>query len=520
MDKTDLEPIADDVILSAEAFKDMILFSGRYANPSIPSEEWKEVYGFLAGELINVQNEFEGADASGGGVIKKLYIKKLVPMVHGTRTEVYFSEQDYGLSEKVMDELLKAGMFICGWFHTHPGLGLFLSETDIINQLGFQSAFPKAIAAVFDFTKISNKSNGLKIYRLENPDLGISSPYYEVLYEIETIEDVKGGNKLFLAKSLIDISDKYQSGGPLIMEAGEVMNELGSLESVLNEDVATVKSQSQLRDELNETEKYRQGQYQQDQYQQDQYQQDQYQQDQYQQDHANNSIKNTYNLGEEEDWELRALFEKLEMKQNKGEKTGFILIKLANKIKQKSRSEALGYLESAEEEFKEDNNKIGLAIVRNELGLIYEDLGDYEMALAEFDSALSILRELNDYKKIVQVLNNIGNVHLKLIEYDKAYEYYRKAYKLAKANGYMFGIITTLLNTVDVLLFLRNYINAYHALAAVLKFFDKTKNDFGKSIALSKFGKLYYEQGPDYYDLALSYLYSALDIKKYYGYNE
>jgi len=37
------------VILEAQAFKTMVLFGTRFANVSIPREEWKEVYGFLLG---------------------------------------------------------------------------------------------------------------------------------------------------------------------------------------------------------------------------------------------------------------------------------------------------------------------------------------------------------------------------------------------------------------------------------------------------------------------------------------
>jgi len=129
-----------EIFFSGQAFKELILFSGRFANNAIPEEKWKEVYGFLVGNVIEGKNE------------RSLLVSKMIPMVHGTRNEVSFEENEYGLSERIIEELHNSGHFICGWYHTHPGLGLFLSDIDIKNQLGFQSAFDSAIAAVFDFT--------------------------------------------------------------------------------------------------------------------------------------------------------------------------------------------------------------------------------------------------------------------------------------------------------------------------------------------------------------------------------
>ncbi|MHA1477990.1 MAG: hypothetical protein ACTSPU_07305, partial [Promethearchaeota archaeon] len=37
------------VIISAEAYKKIILYASRYANNFIPSKDWKEIYGILTG---------------------------------------------------------------------------------------------------------------------------------------------------------------------------------------------------------------------------------------------------------------------------------------------------------------------------------------------------------------------------------------------------------------------------------------------------------------------------------------
>ncbi len=42
------------------------------------------------------------------------------------------------------------GLYIVGWYHSHPGLGVFLSPTDIETQKTYQLMYPKAVALVID----------------------------------------------------------------------------------------------------------------------------------------------------------------------------------------------------------------------------------------------------------------------------------------------------------------------------------------------------------------------------------
>lgn len=44
----------------------------------------------------------------------------------------------------------ETGFYIIGWYHSHPGLGIFLSGTDIETQRQYQSMFSKAVALVID----------------------------------------------------------------------------------------------------------------------------------------------------------------------------------------------------------------------------------------------------------------------------------------------------------------------------------------------------------------------------------
>lgn len=64
----------------------------------------------------------------------------------------------------------------------------------------------------------------------------------------------------------------------------------------------------------------------------------------------------------------------------------------------------------------------------NNLGVIYEGEGKYELALKEYNSALDKDRSL------VVPLVNMGNVYLKQYEYKQAEKYYKKALKKDKHN--------------------------------------------------------------------------------------
>lgn len=201
------------VVLKAEAYKTIILYASRYANQAIPSEDWKEIYGLLIG--------FYDEDF--------LYVERAIPVTYGHDTDVEFSETDYGDVEKIHEELDKEGKgyFIVGWFHSHPGLTLFFSYIDLINQLGFQGKFNDAIGLVFDHTLLGKKreekidnniltkyDTGFEIYRLTDVTIDSNSVEFETNYhKIDYI--VEGLNKFFFANVLAELSTLASAGKPL-----------------------------------------------------------------------------------------------------------------------------------------------------------------------------------------------------------------------------------------------------------------------------------------------------------------
>jgi len=68
---------------------------------------------------------------------------------YGTPAYVHLDEE---VMARVAEDLsrLGKGLYIVGWYHSHPGLDVFLSPTDIDTQRRYQAMYPKAVALVVD----------------------------------------------------------------------------------------------------------------------------------------------------------------------------------------------------------------------------------------------------------------------------------------------------------------------------------------------------------------------------------
>ncbi|MFX0136869.1 MAG: Mov34/MPN/PAD-1 family protein, partial [Candidatus Hodarchaeota archaeon] len=188
------------VRLSLRAYQSIILHATRFANAKLPMDVWKEIYGFLIGKL-------DGED---------VIVEDAVPMAHGSSVEVEFDDEHYIKSAQIDSMAAERDQFMVGWYHSHPGLGLFLSNTDIKNQLGYQGPNPKAIALVFDHTKLDPpKHPGFDIFKLDDPNLGTMSDFHEIKYKIENVD-----HKEF-TQALVDMTERSISRLPLIAEFGE-----------------------------------------------------------------------------------------------------------------------------------------------------------------------------------------------------------------------------------------------------------------------------------------------------------
>lgn len=207
------EVISKPVIIKAEAYKTIILYASRYSNQAIPPKDWKEIYGILTGYS---DDDF-------------VYVEKAHALTFGHDTDVNLDERHYIFIDEIQQQLDAEGegQFIVGWFHSHPGLSLFFSYVDLINQLGFQAKYNDAIGLVFDHTLLGKKKEetigdnvltkydtGFEIYRLKDVNMNPNVPEFENNYQ-KVDYMVKGLNKYFFANVLSELSALVSSGKPL-----------------------------------------------------------------------------------------------------------------------------------------------------------------------------------------------------------------------------------------------------------------------------------------------------------------
>ncbi len=219
-----IKKISKPVIIRADAYKTIILYASRYANKSIPPEQWKEIYGILIG---NSDEEL-------------VYVERAEALTFGHSTDVQLDARHYGFIENIQDTLEKEGKgyYMVGWFHSHPGLNLFFSYIDLINQLGFQPSNDDFCGLVFDHTLLGKKKQdivknedgseytmtkydtGFEIYRITDVTMDINDAQFDSNYhKVDYVVD--GLNKFFFANVLSELSALVTEGKPLQSAYGE-----------------------------------------------------------------------------------------------------------------------------------------------------------------------------------------------------------------------------------------------------------------------------------------------------------
>ncbi|MHA1341573.1 MAG: hypothetical protein ACTSRZ_16795 [Promethearchaeota archaeon] len=148
-----------------------------------------------------------------------IVVYEAIPISHGSSIEVGFTPADYAAFAQIDEEYSKkgTGLYACGWYHSHPGMGAFLSNIDIKNHLFYQKEqTPKGFALVFDHKYLNDPEGeapfGFKAFRLNDFTRGTSSDFHESKYEILVPDD------LSFYKEIKDIIERYQSKKPLIEE--------------------------------------------------------------------------------------------------------------------------------------------------------------------------------------------------------------------------------------------------------------------------------------------------------------
>ncbi|MBD3196133.1 MAG: hypothetical protein GF317_13830, partial [Candidatus Lokiarchaeota archaeon] len=120
---------------------------------------------------------------------------------------VYWSNEDYESFSIIDDKAFNNNEFTIGWYHSHPGFKVMMSQLDVKTTLSYQQFNNLAVSLVFNPTRLIRQIEvpykkgdpikqleedpGFKIFRLDNINSGIEASYHEVSYEIQGYESME-----------------------------------------------------------------------------------------------------------------------------------------------------------------------------------------------------------------------------------------------------------------------------------------------------------------------------------------
>ncbi len=189
------DKIEREVYISVKTILKVASHALKYANSKIPKQKWVEVIGLLAGNLDNKNNI--------------LNIEDYYPMGHGTA--VYAEIKDYRNYARAFHDIKKQKLFICGWAHSHPSYGCFMSKEDMGTQTRYQKLWNKAVALVIDPYLIDGTSAGFEIYRADLT----TKTWYPLVYGI------KGSLDIRMLPEILDFMNPIIEGKAVYLEYDE-----------------------------------------------------------------------------------------------------------------------------------------------------------------------------------------------------------------------------------------------------------------------------------------------------------
>ena len=115
-----------------------------------------------------------------------IMVRQAIPVIIGKEAEVEFDPKHYEVFGRDYSPF-----WVVGWYHSHPGYGLFLSTIDIKTHAhGFQVHNPLSVAIVVDHTR--PPSSNIAAFQVENIDIPHQPRYVQVPLSIKSESDDEG----------------------------------------------------------------------------------------------------------------------------------------------------------------------------------------------------------------------------------------------------------------------------------------------------------------------------------------
>jgi len=174
---------------------------------------------------------------------------------------------------------------------------------------------------------------------------------------------------------------------------------------------------------------------------------------------------------------------------------------------------ALEYYSKSEALCKKMNNRPKLAVVLNNIGLVYDDRADYKNALSYYLQALKIAEEKDGNKRLMaSSLNNIGLIYKNMGRYDDALDFYTRSLKIKQELGNLKGVGTAYLNMALIYKEQGNYEKSLEYNNKALEIRKSTDDVSGTALTLNNIGSVYEAMGLP--EKAYPYFVESLTLRK------
>jgi tetratricopeptide (TPR) repeat protein len=151
----------------------------------------------------------------------------------------------------------------------------------------------------------------------------------------------------------------------------------------------------------------------------------------------------------------------------------------------------------------------------NRLGLCYENLGQYEKAIAYQQQSLEIEEEMGNRQGVASSLGNLGNCYKDLGQYEKAITYHQQYHDISEEISNRQGVAISLGNLGNCYYSLGQYEKAIAYLQQQHDISEEIGFRQGVAISLGNLGNCYYSLGQ--YEKAINHHQQSLEIKEEIG---
>ncbi len=183
------------------------------------------------------------------------------------------------------------------------------------------------------------------------------------------------------------------------------------------------------------------------------------------------------------------------------------------------KKKALVYCEKASSIFFSLGNWAGEATTLNNIGMVYSSIGDKKKALEYYEKALSFFSILNDRDGEAVTLASIGEVYASIGSRKQSLGFYNKALSLFSTLGDRAGEATTLANVGTVYYDFGEQEKALEYYNKALSIFSVLVDRVGEASTLSGIGSVYSalgekEKALDFFNKALSFFSAIGDLAR------